>query len=146
MLLRLWRWQLYLPFWIRPQCSFEEKKNVRETHVFFKSIQYKSILSEVMRFFVSGLGILNRYFGTHIFRKTFYFFGRLGGAEFESLKISARHKHNSSASLVCENNLIVQLCSSVWSNAILLPVSLLMLSSICSTTKTVKWWRNCWIK
>ena len=35
---------------------------------FSKSIQYKSILSEVMRFFVSGLGILNRYFGTHIFR------------------------------------------------------------------------------
>ena len=63
-------------------------------------ITYYSLFTEVTKFFVDGLGIIGRFFGTHIFRKTFYLFGILGGADYESLKLTARHKHSSSADLV----------------------------------------------
>ena len=43
-----------------------------------------------------------RNFGTHIFRKSFYLFGKLGGARHDQLKFSARHANEESALLVSQ--------------------------------------------
>ena len=44
--------------------------------------------------------MVDRVFGTHIFRKTFYLFGKLGGGKYEDLKYCARHLSEESANKV----------------------------------------------
>ena len=80
--------------------KFLINRSTRSQAFFSSPIKYYSLRHEIEDFFVDGLGILLRVFGTHIFRKTFYLFGQLGGATYEKLKFAARHKHDSSAMLV----------------------------------------------
>lgn len=48
--------------------------------------------------------VWQRNFGTHIFRKTFYLFGKLGGGLHHDLKESARHKSDETAAKVRRKN------------------------------------------
>jgi hypothetical protein len=59
-----------------------------------------NIIIKVLRFLDSAKSMFYRVFGTHIFRKTFYLFGKLGGGKYEDLKYCARHLSEESANKV----------------------------------------------
>ena len=59
-----------------------------------------SIRNKVLSFQDSTKSMVDRVFSTHIFRKTFYLFGKLGGGKYEGLKYCARHLSEESANKV----------------------------------------------
>jgi hypothetical protein len=59
-----------------------------------------SIRNKVLILLDSTKSMVDRVFGTHIFRKTFYLFGKLGGGKYEDLKYCARHLSEESANKV----------------------------------------------
>ena len=85
-----------------------ETRNSTETS-FQTEISYKSVTQSIQvtieKLLDNDIDPDNWYrrnFGTHIFRKSFYLFGKLGRARHDQLKFSARHANEESALLVSQ--------------------------------------------